>query len=77
MLEKLTTEQLIEALRAEGLTPRSYSGRGMYGAQCVGANVRHIGDHVLPRGWQDDGMGMGRIVYWPDVAWPESMNHAR
>ena len=77
MHKKLTADKLIEALEAEGLKPRSYSGRGMYGAQCVGAAVRHFGDHELPKGWCNDSLGMGQIMYWPAVAWPESVNHAR
>jgi len=63
-------QQLVSKLEAEGLSPRSYSGRGMYGRNCVGASVVHPGDHVLPRGWQQDQLGKGFIVYWPDVIWP-------
>lgn len=67
----LTAHELMQALRAEGLEPQSYSGRGMFGRECVAACVDHPGDHELPRGWVQDQLGLGCIVYWPQVAWPQ------
>lgn len=67
----MNNAQLISALKAQGLRPRSYSGRGMNGAECVGASLDHPGNYELPRGWSQDSLGMGYIVYWPDVAWQE------
>ena len=65
-------KQLIATLEEEQLKPRSYSGRGMYGAHCVGAYIDgYLGNYTLPQGWRSDNLGRGTIVYWPDVAWPE------
>lgn len=35
----MTGERLIDLLREAELTPRSYSGRAMYGARCVSVTV--------------------------------------
>ena len=37
-------KQLIDTLREAGHEPRSYSGRGMYGRNCVGVDLNHTGD---------------------------------
>lgn len=65
--------QLIKLLKALGLEPRSYSGRGMHGRECVGVSVDRMGDHVLPVGWSFDQLGKGYIVYWPSVKWEEGV----
>lgn len=67
----MTAQQLIDRLKAEGLRPRAYSGRGMNGQECVGASVERLGEHELPRGWSSDSLGKGYIVYWRDIAWPD------
>lgn len=64
--------QLVQQLKDLGLEPRPYSGRSMYGKECVGVSVDHLGDHELPKGWSHDSLGRGHIVYWRSVAWPES-----
>ena len=66
------TEKLVRALQRMGLEPYAYSGRFMYGATCVAVNVDHPGDHTYPTnptGWRMDRMGMGYVIYWPEVAW--------
>lgn len=68
----MTTEELKKKLTDMDLRPRSYSGRGMYGRECVGASIDgHPGDYELPKDWRSDSLGKGFIVYWPSVAWEE------
>lgn len=62
-------EELTTALINEGLDPRSYSGRFMFGKECVGVSIDNFGDYVLPRGYKTDTLGLGYIVYWPRVEW--------
>lgn len=62
-------EELTTALINEGLDPRSYSGRGMFGKECVGVEVVYPGDYTLPKGYRMDNMGRDYIVYWPSVKW--------
>jgi hypothetical protein len=69
----MTVAQLIEALKAQDLKPHGYSGRGMFGAECVGVSVKHPGDHALPVGWRQDQLGMDYIVYWPSARWSDSL----
>lgn len=64
-------EELLQRLRAQGLEPVAYSGRGMYGAECVGVAVDNKpGRYDLPTGWAWDNLGLGFIIYWPAVPWP-------
>lgn len=85
-----------DLLEAIGEEPRKYSGRAMYGAQCVGVVperarseadlVINVLEEVLDRADDDvdpaetlralrrsrsDSMGLGFVVYWPDLPWPE------
>lgn len=62
-------EKLIQKLKDQDLKPRSYSGRGMYGENCVGVYVKNVGDHSLPSGFRFDNLGLGYIIYWPSVKW--------
>jgi hypothetical protein len=72
---------LIQALKESGLTPRSYSGRGMYGKECVGFEdrngvglwefARHLDPDLELREPHSDQLGKGMIYYWPEYAWPE------
>lgn len=62
-------EELTTALINEGLDPRAYSGRGMFGKECVGVSVDHPGEYTLPKGYRMDTLGLGYIVYWPSVKW--------
>ena len=69
----MNSDDLIEALYQQGLEPRAYSGRAMFGRYCVGVAVNDLGRYEYPRGWQHDSLGTGYIVYWPDAAWPEHL----
>lgn len=76
-------QDLIDALEDIGYDPEGYSGRGMYGKQCV--SVRADDLHVLfemglefgqrdpNEQWptpRSDSLGTGIIIYWPRVEWP-------
>ena len=66
-------------------TPRSYSGRGMYGKECVavvdvnpfqiglliGMESKELAEHLLNERCETDGLGLGRIIYWPNIPWPK------
>ena len=36
--------RLLDLLREVGCEPRAYSGRGMYGRDCVAVDVKHAGE---------------------------------
>jgi hypothetical protein len=79
---RITAQQVIEALEGE-FDVRSYSGRGMYGAKCVGVDIDRAGqimeiaaqlisagidvDHVIDLGDQMREDNMGRGII---VYWP-------
>jgi hypothetical protein len=70
-------QNFIAVLRGAGLEPRSYSGRGMFGRQCVGVSGRTVASVLrdVPREFGEphtDNMGMGVIAYWPSVEWPDA-----
>ncbi len=66
---------------------RRYSGRGMYGRECPATEVRDLeetlelggvlnrldpwDEHGLLAGAALDSMGLGQIVYWPRLLYPE------
>lgn len=73
-----TAEQLKTAITQGGYEPRTYSGRGMFGAQCVGVNLESqedlvgIGAALGKAGLEVgtpllDSMGLGVVAYWPAV----------
>lgn len=67
-------EKLISLIEASGREARSYSGRAMYGKECVSVYLeRGDSDSDLPRGARSDCLGRGTVWYWPNVAWPESV----
>ena len=90
----MDAERLILYLKEMNLDPKPYSGRYMYGKQCVGVSVpdavrlamliaAYIQEHetsgngditeevmVLSQGTRIDTIGMGYLLYWPDVKWP-------
>lgn len=73
-MNELTPAQLISKLESLDLRPRSYSGRGMYGKECVATSLdryTHPSDLELPAGWRQDQLGLGTVVYWPGITWPE------
>ena len=64
------------------LEPSAYSGRGMYGNQCIAVslpNEQALWDlavaltsaEVFPGAPTTDSFGKGIIAYWPDIAWDE------
>ena len=72
-------KQLIAALEAADIPHRSYSGRGMFGEQCVGVScggrngvneedvleaVKNVKGGLRP---SYDSLGLGSIVYWPQA----------
>ena len=78
---------LIRALESLDLSARSYSGRGMYGRNCVGVTLGRnseytefglgvalalaLGEEAADLQARTDSMGLGSIVYFPNVRWPE------
>lgn len=70
------SELLIAALQDAGLKPRSYSGRGMNGEECIGVSAESaysigaaIQDVGAPEPKQDQ-LGKRYIFYWPSYPWP-------
>ena len=84
----LAHDRLCEIIGEAGYDPEPYSGRGMHGARCVAlttddgereamaALVDSCEDVEeaanLIRTMSSDGMGLGRVLYWRRVAWPEA-----
>ena len=71
----MTTQDQIIALADElgGEVRLDYSGRGMFGARCLGIVcedseeiIRNALGRGLPRG-KVDSMGTRKIVYWPEI----------
>jgi hypothetical protein len=79
----MDSQQIVEALENAGYEPHAYSGRGMYGRQCVAVDVEYLGDgfalgfalgadHQASPGTPDsDAMGKGFVLYWPNLEWPK------
>jgi uncharacterized protein Yka (UPF0111/DUF47 family) len=78
-------KQLAETLHDYADT-HNYSGRGMYGRECVAVTARtvtealaqvvNVTDDIDDIRWlvthfRTDSMGTDTIVYWPDMAWPK------
>jgi len=59
-------------------TPRSYSGRGMYGKECLAVTsdcdeaefIYDCGARGAPCP-KTDSMGKGTVFYWPSIRWAE------
>ena len=66
-------ELLLRALKRGGLTAKSYSGRFMYGRECISVRCNHISE--VPPKWRKsastDSMGKGIVVYWTWADWSE------
>jgi hypothetical protein len=76
---------LLDNLNDAGYSVSSYSGRAMYGKRCVGVKLDrsqdpfelgiqmgiYLGEEAKKLGYRTDSMGMGSVVYFPDLAWPE------
>ncbi len=71
----MNAADLIAALRSVGLEPRPYSGRGMFGKECVGVSVDHVGEldgsGVPLSESSQDSLGLGKIIYWRHIPWPK------
>lgn len=68
---------LIKKIEGAGYEPVSYSGRGMYGERCVAVALeQHDDGDELSRieGATRDSLGMGTILYWPDVPAPATLD---
>lgn len=80
-MDKPDAQDIRDALSLLGYEPRSYSGRGMYGKECVAVDVEWssdewtIGQALALRFGQttpapdSDSMGRGKILYWPQLEW--------
>jgi hypothetical protein len=84
----ITQEQLqqmldiCEAHPSKFRISKNYSGRGMFGANCVSISTDHRdSDYSLcgelyaigvPPG-RTDSMGLGTVYYWPSTQWPEDL----
>jgi len=75
-----STADIIEQLAEAGLEPRAYSGRGMYGKECVGVALDGIGDgtaqQIVGSAPRTDSLGRRIIAYWPHLSWPEGLTSA-
>jgi len=83
---KITANALMSELENLGLEPQAYSGRAMYGKQCVSVTLdRDEGWTVwaIARGMDSeldipspntDQMGLGMVLYWPSLKWPDTPN---
>lgn len=76
---------LYGALVIAGYEPHSYSGRGMFGKECVAVNLdssnelANVGAALAAEGVLSqpsiDGMGRGIVAYWPSEPWmPEGQD---
>ena len=65
------TADLVDAIANRELRPIPYSGRQMYGQDCVACVVDRGSDmDGLPKeGALVDSMGTGYVVYWPAAEW--------
>lgn len=77
-MKKSTTITRIENLALWlGVEPRCYSGRFMFGAECVGVVAKYdvlmkaIKQYKLLPEAKVDSMGLDHIAYWPEVSWSE------
>lgn len=67
-------ESLVSKIVDAGYEPRSYSGRFMYGKDCLGVDLPDASCLVELGGCPKptlDSMGRGIIAYWPSIAWQE------
>jgi len=74
---KPNAEEFVEILEDLGFDPQPYSGRYMFGKQCVSLQdttpwevARKIPIPIEVSAPKTDALGKGTIVYWPDFEWP-------
>jgi hypothetical protein len=70
-----TTADLIDAIVNRELRPIPYSGRQMYGEDCVACVIARGSDmEGLPKeGATVDNMGLDYVVYWPRADWTDGV----
>jgi hypothetical protein len=80
----MQSHALCQMIREAGYEPMKYSGRGMYGKECVAftapsaqegimhvayeAGKSRMGRPPIPR---IDQLGMEEVIYWPSSPWIE------
>jgi hypothetical protein len=71
MMIQNSTMDLVDAIANRELRPIPYSGRQMYGEDCVACVVaRGSNMEDLPKeGALVDSMGLDFVVYWPRAEW--------
>ena len=76
-------ETLKTMIEDAGYHPYSYSGRGMYGAKCIGVTLsefKHLSDIILQCNdvaaaadlidtVSHDSMGRDMVFYWEEIEW--------
>lgn len=83
----VTAQELFDALDDASLSgevtgPKAYSGRGMYGKQCIAVSLEYGGEWEVARALfkrlpnfdelpspHTDSMGRGTVLYWPSMEW--------
>jgi len=82
--------KLQKILEENGYECQSYSGRSMYGKECLGVTIDRrqnlfslgilVGKELEPGDYDEidsvgtDSMGMGTIIYWPGIEYVESVS---
>lgn len=72
--KKTASERAIAKLTAAGHKPFSYSGRGMYGAECVAVAIDELNGDLRKLGGsapRRDSLGKKLVAYWPGLPWPK------
>lgn len=75
MVKKNSQEDLVRQLASEveGTVDEHYSGRGMYGKECMGVDCDDADDCLMVagrlglKGARTDSLGRGYIVYFPTI----------
>ena len=73
-------QELYDALETLDYEPRSYSGRSMYGKQCLGVMLESdqelwslaqalTRDGIEIEAPKTDSFGRGIVIYWPSIKW--------
>lgn len=75
MMISNATMDLVDAILNRELCPFPYSGRQMYGQDCVACVVdRGSNMDGLPKeGALVDSMGTGYVIYWPRAEWHDGV----
>ena len=80
MATELQTKAFIDALEDAFYEPVAYSGRGMYGKECVSLKgddlslwdvARSLPEDMYVSEPRTDSLGLGIVIYWPQYEWPK------